>query len=49
MEQITSERYASFDAARKTADLEASEREYEDELREIEKAASTGAAAKRIG
>ena len=39
MEQITSEKYAEFDAARKAAELRKAEEEYENELYEIAKAA----------
>src|SRR5262249_33497093 len=41
MERVTAEQYEAFDAARKTSELEASEAAYEDELRALEKAAST--------
>jgi hypothetical protein len=47
MEQIVTGRYAAFDAARKASELDASEREYEAELRQIEKAAGQKATKAR--
>lgn len=38
MERLTGQRYAEFDAARKVTELEKSEREYLDDLEQIEKA-----------
>lgn len=40
MERIAGERFVSFDTARKASELEASEAEYDEELRAIEKVAS---------
>ena len=47
MERLTSERYELFDAKRKDDELEASERDFEEDLKRIEKTVTEFAAVKK--